>query len=79
MDALKMANAIVHFRMLRSVGGFHPTREPGVYQFYPCSCGRATGEPIPNGLPEPVSRVKVKEIIDHFTRELGMLCRQHYR
>jgi hypothetical protein len=74
-----MANAIVHFRMLRSLGRFHPTKEAGVFMFHPCLCGRLrAAEALPNGLPEPVSDLKVKSIIEHYSFELGLLCRHHY-
>lgn len=78
MEALKMANAIVHFRMLRSLGRFHPTCEPGIYQFHPCLCGHQRSEALPNGLPDVVTDLKVKQIIEHYTFELGLLCRLHY-
>lgn len=77
-DPLRMANAIVHFRLLRSLGRFQPTPEPGVFQFHPCLCGKRRGEELPNGLPEPVCSLKVKQLIEEFTRELGLLCRLHY-
>jgi hypothetical protein len=78
MDALRMANAIVHFRILRSLGRFSPTPNPAVYQFHPCLCGRLRAEPLPNGLPEPLGNFKVRQVIEDFTEELGLLCRQHY-
>lgn len=78
MDALRMANAIVHFRVLRSLGRFMPTRDPDVYQFHPCLCGRLRAEPLPNGLPEPLGDLRVRQVIEDFTAELGLLCRQHY-
>jgi hypothetical protein len=78
MDVLKMANAVVHFRMLRSLGRFQPTGDPQVFQFHPCTCGRMESEALPNGLPDPVSSAKVRDIIDRYTHELGLLCRQHY-
>lgn len=78
MKALRMANAIVHFRVLRSVGRFQPTQKNGVYQFHPCSCGKMRGEPLPNGLPKPMRQVSVRDIVDHYSAELGILCLQHY-
>lgn len=79
MDPLKMANAIVHFRMLRSLGRFQPTSEPEIYQFHPCVCGRTrSAEALPNGLPDPVTEIKVRQIIEHYTFEFGLLCRYHY-
>lgn len=78
MNALRMANAIVHFRILRSVGRFHPTPQPGIFQFHPCSCGRMRGEPLPNGLPQPLRDVSVREIVEDYGVELGLLCLRHY-
>ena len=78
MDALKMAGAIVHFRMLRSLGQFQPTHDGRMYQFRPCTCGKFRSEEIPNGIPEPVSQVNLRSIIEHYSVELGTLCRQHY-
>lgn len=78
MNALHMANAIVHFRMLRSLGWFYPTHQPGVYRFHPGVLGPLPKEELPNGIPDPVSTLKVKSIIDHYSVELAMLCQQHY-
>lgn len=35
-------------------------------------------ELLPNGLPEIVNALKIKQIIDDYSVELGMLCSQHY-
>ncbi len=78
MKSLRMANAIVYFRILRSLGRFTPTEDQKIFSFQPCVCGSYQADSIPNGLPAPVSRLKVKNIVETYSGELGLLCRQHF-
>lgn len=78
MKSLRMANAVVYFRILRSLGRFAPTEDEKIFSFHPCLCGSYQAENIPNGLPDPVRRLKVKNIVETYTNELGLLCRGHF-
>lgn len=79
MKSLRMANAIVYFRILRSLGRFSPTEDEKIFSFHPCVCGSYQAENnIPNGLPDPVRRLKVKSIVENYSGELGLLCRGHF-
>ncbi len=78
MDLLREANAVVHFRLLRSLGQFRATLNPRVFSYQPCLCGRGPIEPLPNGLPETVKDLHFKEIIEEYSGELGRLCVAHY-
>lgn len=76
MDILRQANAIVYFRMLRSVGHFRPVTGSCNFVFQPCILA---GEGLPNGLPEPVREERLGLIIREFGRELGALCHLHFQ
>lgn len=78
MNSLRMANAIIYFRILRSLGKFTPTEDEKIFSFHPCVCGSYQADTIPNGLPDPVRRLKVKKIVENYSPELGLLCRGHF-
>lgn len=78
MDGLKMAKAIVYFRLLRSVGKFRRVGKGPVFTYCPCSCGRFHGDPIPNGIPEPAADLCLRSVVDEFSGELGVLCQERY-
>jgi hypothetical protein len=76
---LRVAKAIVYFRMLRSVGCFCPVKGTQHFVFRHCQCCAHLTERIPNGLPEPVLDLDIKAIVGEFSRELGPLCLEHFR
>lgn len=79
MDPVRQAAAIVYFRALKSIGVFHPIWGTKDFIFTPCTCRRfVCSEKIPNGLPEPLLREHLKDIISDFRLELGQLCRDRY-
>lgn len=78
MKSVRMANAVVYFRILRSLGRFAPTKDEKVFSFHPCVCGSFQAESILNGLPDPVRPLKVKNIVENYSQELGLLCCEHF-
>lgn len=79
MEIVRQANAIVYFRMLRSVGHFRPVAGSSNFVFYPCTCRSPRTESLPNGLPEPILGEKLNNIVKEFCHEFGALCRSHFR
>lgn len=75
MKILKQAEAIVIFRVLRSVGHFFP-RESGSkhFIFYPCNCRSPKTETLPNGLPETMRGLTVNELVKTYFLEIEALC-----
>lgn len=78
MRCLREAEAIVYFRLLRSVGHFHPKRGTKHFVFHPCTCRSPRTEKLPNGLPDPVLGQNMKDIVMHFSRDFARLCKAHF-
>ncbi len=78
MDALKMAEAIARFRLLRSLGTFGFTGRPGQFTFALDKSGLKV-ETLANGAPAEAASLTVRELFDGYNRELAMLCEQHLR
>lgn len=71
MNAMKMASAIVRFRLLRSIGTFSPGKQAGTYTF---DIDDEAAEPIANGVPESTIGLTVHDVISGFKEELSLLC-----
>ena len=78
MDALKMAEAVARFRLLRSLGTFGVTERRGQFTFALDRSGTRV-ESLPNGAPEPAAQLTVRQLFDGYNRELAMLCEQDLR
>lgn len=78
MDALKMAEAIARFRLLRSLGTFAPTGRSGQYTFALDKTGLNV-EGLSHGAPYEASKLTVREIFDGYNREIALLCELHLR
>lgn len=76
MDALKMAEAVARFRLLRSLGSFAPTERPGQYTFALDKTGLNV-ERLTNGAPTEAARLTVRQLFEGYNRELALLCEHH--
>lgn len=76
MDALKMAQAITRFRLLRSLGIFSPTERAGRFTFELDKSGRRV-DTLENGAPKEAAALTVRQLFEGFNRELALLCEQH--
>jgi VCBS repeat-containing protein len=76
MDALKMAQAVARFRLLRSLGTFAPTDRNGQYTFSLDKTGLRV-EMLENGAPRTAASLTVRQIFEGYNRELALLCEQH--
>ena len=78
MSPVRMANAIVYFRLLRSVGKFRRVGKTAAFTFCPCKCGHYHAEELPNGVPDPAAELNLGRVIDEFGKELGTVCLEHF-
>lgn len=76
MNALKLAQAVVRFRLLRSLGTFFPDKKPGIYYF---DVDALEARPLQNGAPEPARSLRIQELIDDYEYELSLLCELQQR
>lgn len=78
MNALKMAEAIARFRLLRSLGTFSATGRSGQFTFELDKTGLKV-ERLSNGAPRQASVMTVRQLFEGYNRELAFLCEQHLR
>jgi VCBS repeat-containing protein len=77
MNALKMAEAIARFRLLRSLGTFSESGR-GQFTFVLDRSGRNV-EALPHGAPRQASVMTVRQLFEGYNRELALLCQQYLR
>lgn len=76
MDALKMAQAVARFRLLRSLGTFGTTGRAGRFTYELDRTG-LKAEYLANGAPHEAAALTVRQLFEGYSRELAMLCEQH--
>ncbi len=78
MNVVPMANAIVHFYLLRKLGHFTPEQGGRFFRYRPCMCGRKLKRSFSDGLPETLAEVTFHDLVHQHPAELGVLCRAYF-
>lgn len=78
MDALKMAQAIARFRLLRSLGNFAPAGPSGHYTFELDRSGLKV-ERLHNGAPRDAAPLTIRQLTLGFESHLALLCETHVK
>lgn len=79
MNVLKMAEAIVRFRILRSLGSFELGHEDNLFYFHMESTGQDRRERLTNGVPTEVENLSIKDLVSGYDSEIGQLCWEHFQ
>ncbi len=78
MNVIKMAQAIVRFRLLRSLGSFEMGHEDNLFYFHMESNGKDRREKLANGVPTEVENLTIRDLVQGYDSEIGQLCWEHF-